>query len=198
MKNRILAAWLCAAMGVMPLCAQTGPVANGRLAQIPPICTVGQLYFATDATAGQNLYLCTGVNVWTQISGGSGGGGGVSEYRVTFGFNAGGPVLSGTYTSCNNLGIAGTIQQVTIYGAAAAAGGATVTFQTGTAATYISSGQSGITTTIGSETLASTYGVLDTTLSGWTKAVSANTALCVTVSGVTNYTQITGEVLINP
>jgi hypothetical protein len=196
MKIRILFAVLCAAMGVMPLCAQTGPVANGRLAQIPPICTVGQIYFATDATPGQNLYLCTAVNVWTQQSGG-GGGGGASLYRVTFGFNAGGPVLSGTYTSCNNLGIAGTIQQVTIYGAAASPGGATVTFQTGTAATYISSGQSG-TTTIGSETLASTYGVLDTTLSGWTKAVSANTALCVTVANVTNYSQITGEVLINP
>jgi hypothetical protein len=70
MKNRILAALLCAAMGVMPLCAQTGPVDNGPLAQIPPVCTVGQLYFATDASAGQNLYLCIGVNTWTQMSGG--------------------------------------------------------------------------------------------------------------------------------
>lgn len=69
-RKLILAALLCAALGVMPLCAQTGPVANGPLAQIPAVCTVGQIYFATNATAGQNLYFCTATNTWAQMSGG--------------------------------------------------------------------------------------------------------------------------------
>jgi len=29
----------------------------------------GQMYFATDATAGSNLYFCTGSNTWTQMAG---------------------------------------------------------------------------------------------------------------------------------
>lgn len=33
-------------------------------------CTVGERYFRTDSTAGQNLYLCTATNTWTQASGG--------------------------------------------------------------------------------------------------------------------------------
>jgi len=38
---------------------------------LPVSCTVGDLYFKTDATAGQNLYECGATNVWTQQSGGS-------------------------------------------------------------------------------------------------------------------------------
>ena len=41
-------------------------------------CTVGERYFRTDATAGQNLYLCTATNTWTQVSGGGG-----SSYTAT-------------------------------------------------------------------------------------------------------------------
>lgn len=35
----------------------------------PATCTVGQLFFDTDATAGSNLELCTASNTWTAISG---------------------------------------------------------------------------------------------------------------------------------
>lgn len=44
----------------------TLPVVAGTVAAIPATCTVSELYFATDATAGQNLYECTPTNVWTQ------------------------------------------------------------------------------------------------------------------------------------
>lgn len=37
-------------------------------------CTTGAQYFRTDATAGQNLYLCTATNVWTQVTGSGGSG----------------------------------------------------------------------------------------------------------------------------
>ena len=52
--------------------ASTSPVKAGTLAGRPSACTVGQIYFATDATAGQNLAVCTAANIWTTISGGSG------------------------------------------------------------------------------------------------------------------------------
>ena len=38
----------------------------GALSGIPATCTVGQLSFITDATAGQNQYNCTATNTWTQ------------------------------------------------------------------------------------------------------------------------------------
>ena len=42
-------------------------------------CGVGEFAFLSTATAGQNLYLCTALNTWTQVVGnGIGGGGGSS------------------------------------------------------------------------------------------------------------------------
>ncbi len=55
----------------------TSPVKTGTLAARPVNCSQGEMYFATDATAGQNLYLCTTPGtpgVWT-LQGGSGGAG---------------------------------------------------------------------------------------------------------------------------
>lgn len=72
-------------------------------------CAVGQSYFQTDATAGSNLWLCTIVNTWSQIT--ASGGGGASYQSVTFGatptYNGGSGVvktfattLTGNITSC--------------------------------------------------------------------------------------------------
>ncbi len=36
---------------------------------MPPICSVGQTYFQSDAKPGHNLYLCTATNIWTPIEG---------------------------------------------------------------------------------------------------------------------------------
>lgn len=49
----------------------TKPVKTGTTA--PGTCSVGELFYDTDATAGQNLFGCTATNTWTQL-GGSGGG----------------------------------------------------------------------------------------------------------------------------
>lgn len=39
--------------------------------EVPATCAVGDVFFDTDATAGQNIYGCTSVNTWTLQSGGS-------------------------------------------------------------------------------------------------------------------------------
>lgn len=51
----------------------TIPSKTGLSASKPATCNQGEEYFATDATAGQNKYLCTAANTWTQQSGGGGG-----------------------------------------------------------------------------------------------------------------------------
>jgi len=50
---------------------------------LPPTCSLGQIYFDTDATAGQNLYGCTATNVWTLEAGGGAGGGVPTSLTLT-------------------------------------------------------------------------------------------------------------------
>jgi hypothetical protein len=52
----------------------TAPVKSGTT--LPATCGVGELYYKSNASAGQNLYGCTVTNTWTLLGdGGSGGGG---------------------------------------------------------------------------------------------------------------------------
>lgn len=55
--------------------ASTAPVKSGTTASLPATCTAGKdVYFAIDATPGQNLYYCTSTNTWTQqLNSGAGG-----------------------------------------------------------------------------------------------------------------------------
>lgn len=50
----------------------TRPVYVGTTA--PSTCTVGDLFFDSDATVGQNLYGCTSTNTWTTLGDGTGAG----------------------------------------------------------------------------------------------------------------------------
>ena len=46
----------------------TRPIKTGTA--LPAACTLGDMYFKTDAPAGQNLYACTGPNTWSAQAGG--------------------------------------------------------------------------------------------------------------------------------
>lgn len=52
--------------------SHTTPWLVGLTAAIPATCGVGEAYFASDATAGEEVYLCTAMNMWTQVAGGGG------------------------------------------------------------------------------------------------------------------------------
>src|ERR1035437_3073345 len=54
--------------------ASTAPAKTGT--SVPGTCTVGDVFFKSDATAGQNLYLCASLNTYTQQLNSGGGGGG--------------------------------------------------------------------------------------------------------------------------
>jgi hypothetical protein len=47
----------------------TLPMKSGTVAGLPSTCRVGETYFATNATAGKNMYGCTAANTWTAEGG---------------------------------------------------------------------------------------------------------------------------------
>src|SRR5574340_903691 len=61
--------------------AATQPARKGSGAPAAS-CTQGEIYFRTDATAGQNLYFCTAANAWTQMTATGSGGAEVSGLRL--------------------------------------------------------------------------------------------------------------------
>lgn len=52
-----------------------GPFTPPNSTTLPGTCTIAQIYFDTDATAGLNMYGCTATNTWTLLGDGGGGGG---------------------------------------------------------------------------------------------------------------------------
>lgn len=60
--------------------SSTRPAKTGQ--NLPPVCAPGEFFFKSDASPGQNLFLCTAANTWTQVmgagSGSSGSPGGVA------------------------------------------------------------------------------------------------------------------------
>jgi hypothetical protein len=72
--------------------AHTLPEVTGMTGSMPASCTVGEVYFATDAIAGRNEFYCTEANVWTQQT----GGGSVSS---VFGRSGAVTPQSGDYTT---------------------------------------------------------------------------------------------------
>jgi hypothetical protein len=53
---------------------------------IPAVCSTGEIFFDTNAPAGQNLYGCTATNTWSQL-GGSGAGAGMASQLLDFNVN---------------------------------------------------------------------------------------------------------------
>lgn len=68
------------------------PLLNYKGTTLPSTCTVGRLFFDTDATAGSNVYGCTSTNTWTL----QGGGGGSSLTATRIGFGSAGNTLTGS------------------------------------------------------------------------------------------------------
>src|SRR5712671_4573971 len=60
------------------------PLVSNSGTSNPATCKTGQIFFRTDATAGQNIYQCKPDNIWTQqLNSGSATGGGITVYSGT-------------------------------------------------------------------------------------------------------------------
>lgn len=67
---------------------------------LPVTCTVGDVFFKTDATAGQNQYGCTATDTWTLQGGAGGGAAPVQLFQVAAGFGN----TSGNYNTAVSPG----------------------------------------------------------------------------------------------
>lgn len=86
------------------------PLIGQRGTSNPSACTLGQLLFRTDATAGSNIYGCTATNTWTQQGGGAAAGVTVGTSVITSGTD--------TYVLYNNNGVLGNASTLRINSAA--------------------------------------------------------------------------------
>jgi hypothetical protein len=86
----------------------TKPFTTGT--SLPATCGVGQVFFLSNAPAGQNVYGCATANTWTLQSGGGGGGSGVTVQSA-------GTVV-GTNSTLNYLGGAGILYAISNTGSA--------------------------------------------------------------------------------
>jgi hypothetical protein len=69
-----LVVWVAAGQTQIDLSTQAKNVPIKSGANLPSTCTVGQVYFLTNAPTGTNLYGCTAVNTWSAQGGQAGGG----------------------------------------------------------------------------------------------------------------------------
>lgn len=121
--------------------ATTRPVKSGTA--LPATCSVGEMFFLTNAAAGANLYGCAAINAWSPESG-SGGTGAGSAIQ-----NAGQLAdLAGTLSSPTTLVIGATCSVATPCNARlgsltlsfTSSTSATISAGTGTAFVYLDSG----------------------------------------------------------
>jgi hypothetical protein len=121
---------------------RTAPMKTGT--SIPGTCTVGDVFFKTDATAGQNIYECQSTNVFTQQLNSGGGGGTVNSgttpqmaYYATTGTAVSGATFLGPYYCADaaGSGTTYTAASCTPFTPVAYTTGMTVSFAPGTANT---------------------------------------------------------------
>jgi len=113
--------------------------------------------------------------------------------QVVFDFGAfttGATALSASATACVHVFFAGTIQQATII--ATPSGSATVDVRTVALASYTGPASASSITAAAIPAIASAVSYNDTTLTGWTTALAANTEVCAFLSSPLT---ITGLVL---
>lgn len=136
--------------------AQTTTVANSSVPPAlinrvgtanPAKCSVGELFFRSDATAGQNLYMCAAANTWTQqLNSGSSGNITIGTSTITSGTS--GRVLY------DNAGVIGEMTTTGSGTVLALATGATLVTPTLGVATATSINKMAITAPATSSTLA--------------------------------------------
>lgn len=136
----------------------------------------------------------------TETCTGSGGGGPTTNQNIrTPGthFAGVGGALSGTVTACETVYFSGTIQEVVLI--ADTSGSATVDVQTVALASYTGPGSASSITASDTPALSSAVKFTDTTLTGWTTTLSANTVVCYVLSSPTtvNWVDVALKVAAN-
>lgn len=85
------------------------PLLNFRGTTLPSACTVGRLFFKTDATAGNQVYACSSANTWTQILSSAGGGAGTLSSLAITGTTDSTSTTTGALTVAGGVGVAKSV-----------------------------------------------------------------------------------------
>lgn len=153
----------------LPSVAQINP---NEIAWDPTTCTAGQVWEpsslicipngSTGPTANQNLRSIGAV------------------------FDGGGVALAGTITRCAPVNFAGTIQGVTLI--SDVSGSVTIDVQTVVYSSYTGPSSASTITASATPALSSAVKYQDTTLTGWTTTLAANTMVCFKLSSPSTLT----------
>ena len=139
-----------------------------------------------------------GYKTYAAAAGGGGGGGGPTTNQnvraVSFIFDGAGTALSGTLTRCQQVNYSGTIQEVTLV--ADQSGSATVDVQTVAYGSYTGPGSASTITAADTPALSSAVKYQDSSLTGWTTSLSANTVVCFVLSSPSTATWVAGNIKI--
>ncbi len=166
--------------------AHTLPLKAGIAANAPGTCTPGEMYFATDLTAGQNLLYCAAANTWTAQAAGTTN---QTIRELSLEFSGGGTPLSTPMTDCRWVDYTGTIYKVTLN--SDIAGSATIQVAAVSYASYTGFGSFSTyygNNPIGSEGFANAYKAQDTTLTGWTTSLPTPAFLCAQLQSPATFT----------
>lgn len=128
------------------------------------------------------------------IDGGQGTGGTTNQNIRTIGvtFDGGGAALAAA-TRCEQVNYGGTIQEFSLVGDVA--GTATIKVETVAYGSYTGPASASDISS-GGETVTAAIKLQDSTLTGWTTALSANTVVCFALSSPTTFTWIAANVKI--
>jgi hypothetical protein len=113
---------------------------------------------------------------------------------VSFIFDGAGSALSGTLSRCQQVNYAGTIQEASLI--ADQSGSVTVDVRTVAFGSYTGPGSASSITASDTPALSSAARFQDSTLTGWTTSLSANTVVCFVMSSPATVTWVAGNIKI--
>lgn len=136
-----------------------------------------------------------GANYFTQ----RGIGGAASSLRdlPMFLFDGGGLALTGTGTWCKVVSVPVTITKVYAIGDVSN-GSAVIDVQTASLTNYLSTGTAALASITGGApiTISSAWGVSGPSIAAWSKAIAAETVVCLVPSGFVNFTKVAPTVQV--
>ena len=157
-----------------------------------PATRASTLNFGNTASVTWVCATTTGVTTCQATSSGSAPTTNQNIRSVSVFFDGGGTALSGTLSRCSQVNYAGTIEKVTIL--ADQSGSATIDVRTVAYASYTGPGSASTITASDTPALSSAVKSQDSTLTGWTTSLTANTVVCFVLSSPSTVTWLAANI----
>ena len=185
--------WSCATVGAVTTCTPTLTGGGASFYQTvqnngTPLTQRASLNF----TMGMTCIDDSGNTSTDCSSSGSGPTTNQNIRSVSVVFDGGGSALTGTISRCTQVNYAGTIEKVSIL--ADQSGSATIDVRTVAYASYTGPASASTITASDTPALSSAVKYQDSTLTGWTTTLAANTAVCFVLSSPSTVTWLAANI----